>query len=172
MYNTEVMSRTKWILTTVIAATLIFVPAALFAQPKSTQTVVQAPVSVPLNATTIFTLVNAERTQIGLKPLIRDARLDASAQAKADDMAQNNYFDHISPTTGKHGYEYIPKGMCKYAGENISRMDDPTGDNNQDAVTGWLNSKLHREAILNPNLTVSGIGANGAYAVQHFCTPN
>lgn len=153
----------------IVASTLLTVSAVIYAQAQKEPTIQPASVSVPLNATTIFTLVNAERTQRGIAPLIRDARLDHSAQQKANDMTQNNYFAHISPTTGKHGYEYIPAGMCYKAGENIGLALDMAGDNNKDAVDWWLNSKPHREAMLDPNLSYTGVGVSGPNSVQHFC---
>ena len=155
----------------IVASTLFTVSAVIYAQAqKPAQTSTATLQSVPLNATTIFTLVNAERTKAGLSPLIRDSRLDASAQAKADDMAQNNYFDHVSPTTGKHGYEYIPKGMCSTKSENLTEtVFGEVGDFSKNSVTSWMNSKSHREAILNKAFTHTGVAISQNKVVQHFC---
>ena len=132
---------------------------------------IEPPVTVqPLNATIVFNLVNKERVKAGLKPLVRDARLDASTQAKADDMVKYNYFDHVRD--GKHGYQYVfdyAPNQCSYASENISIMNDPSGDNNADTVIGWMNSKPHHDAMLNPDYTLTGIAINDNKVVQHFC---
>jgi uncharacterized protein YkwD len=122
--------------------------------------------SVALNADTIFRLVNNERVKAGLKPLVRDSRLDASAQAKADDMAKYNYFDHVRD--GKHGYEYIPLGMCSYKSENIG-MTQGYYSNNTQQLDWWMHSKPHHDAILNANYTLTGVAVNGNKVVQHFC---
>jgi len=122
-----------------------------------------------LNADTLFELVNAERAKAGLQPLVRDARLDASAQAKADDMVRDGYFDHIDPTTSMHGYDYIAiKDECVYVGENIVRTDR-IGNDNTDAINQWKNSKPHLEAMLNVDYDTTGISVNDNIAVQHFC---
>lgn len=122
----------------------------------------------PLNADTVFNLVNAEREKAGVKPLARDARLDQSAQTKADDMANNNYFAHINPTTGVNGYKLIPSGLCSYQSENIN-----AALTNEEAVTEWMNSEPHRNAILDQQYDISGIGLawQGDYYIvtQHFC---
>jgi uncharacterized protein YkwD len=160
------MSKTKWILTSVFAAILLLVPAVVLANELRTPVAtVQAPATVQLNADTIFDLVNNERTQRGLKPLVRDVRLDTSAQIKADDMAVNNYFGHINPTTGVNGPTLIPVGMCSYKSENIiAGWPINTG-----VVSGWVNSELHRDAILDSRYTLAGVAVSGDKVVQHFC---
>src|SRR5690606_5722940 len=46
-------------------------------------------------------LVNAEREARGISPLTADPALSMMAQLKSEDMAQNNYFEHESPTYGQ-----------------------------------------------------------------------
>lgn len=129
---------------------------------------VEPPVIVsPLNADTIFNLVNNERVKAGLRPLVRDDRLDASAKAKADDMVKYNYFDHVRD--GKHGYEYIPVGMCSYKSENIENYTNPYFDSNKAVIYSFMQSTPHRDAILNKDYTLTGIAISGNKIVQHFC---
>lgn len=129
-------------------------------------------VAYPLNATIVFNLVNKERVNAGLKPLVRDARLDASAQAKADDMVAKNYFAHYNPANNEFvGNDYLMNpGLCSFSSENIVwvKYETPQEDN-QEAVDWWMNSKPHREAILNPDYTSSGLSINDKRIVQHFC---
>jgi uncharacterized protein YkwD len=169
VYHIEVMSKSKWILTIAFAATLITVPAVVFANAnKVTVIPYVAPASVPLNADVIFAKVNEQRVQNGLKPLVRDARLDASAKAKADDMRTFTYNKHINPTTGKNGYTYVfdyAPGLCAYASENLSW--DYQAENA--VVDGWMGSKPHHDAILDPSYTISGLAVSGNKVVQHFC---
>lgn len=151
-----------------LVTALLFVPVAVLA--SRSQTTVQAPqtvLSVDLNADTIFDLVNAERTKNGLQPLVRDSRLDQTAQARADDMVARNYFAHRDPVTGENMVKALP--YCNFNGENISAMYDNSGDNNRDAVIGWMNSKPHHDAILDTRYTTSGIAVSGDKTVQLFC---
>ncbi|WP_088008510.1 CAP domain-containing protein [Indiicoccus explosivorum] len=110
--------------------------------------------SHPLAAETAA-LVNQERAAVGAQALTEDPALSQIAQAKAEDMAANNYFDHQSPTYGSpfrmaydFGYSY------EMFGENIA-----VGYTSADAVmNGWMNSSSHRENLLNPGYTFIGIG--------------
>jgi uncharacterized YkwD family protein len=91
------------------------------------------------------------------------------AQAKAEDMAQNNYFSHTSPTYGTP-FEMLKAFGVSYstAGENIAK-----GQKSADAVmTAWMNSDGHRKNILGTGYTKLGVGyvnKNGTtYWVQMF----
>ena len=158
-----------FVLTIITALLITGVSITVLSQktPEKPQYVAQTE-DIPLNADTIFNLVNAERKKAGVKPLARDARLDQSAQTKADDMANNNYFAHINPTTGVNGYKLIPSGLCSYQSENIN-----AALTNEEAVTEWMNSEPHRNAILDQQYDISGIGLawQGDYYIvtQHFC---
>ena len=137
---------------------------------------IEPPVTAqPLNATIVFNLVNKERVKAGLKPLVRDARLDASAQFKADDMVARNYFDHYDPTNEKvmngvqKGYELTDHNTCKTISENLVDDINETGDGNISSVSSWMQSKPHHDAILNPDYTLTGVAISGTKVVQHFC---
>jgi uncharacterized protein YkwD len=163
--------RKRVLLISLATAILLLVPAVVFAL-KPHQTAVQAPQTVvanKLNADTLFTLVNAERAKNGLQPLIRDARLDETAQERADDMINRNYFSHYDPVTGGNLVQIIPTNpQCISASENIIKVDE-YGEKNADALRWWLNSKSHREAILRADYTLTGVAVNGNIGVQHFC---
>jgi uncharacterized protein YkwD len=141
-------------------------------KPKKTVTNVQAveqPPTVKLNADTIFNLVNAERAKNGLQPLIRDARLDATAQARADDMVARNYFSHNDPATGEKMIDKQDAG-CHFS-ENISDgIYSDNGDFNKNVVRGWMQSKPHHDAILLAEYNTTGLAVSGNKVVQHFCT--
>ena len=51
----------------------------------------------PPDAQEMLELVNQERAKVGAAPLKLDERLNASAQEKADDMQNRDYYGHISP---------------------------------------------------------------------------
>lgn len=111
--------------------------------------------------------VNKERAKTGAKPLELDERLNQSAQLKADDMKQFKYYDHVNPTTGKHGYDYIKASglSCRVGGENLT-----FGDDAKEVVLSWLGSNAHREAMLGSEVNLAGYGISGDYIVLHLCT--
>lgn len=117
----------------------------------------------------VVRLVNAERKSRGLPALRRTAKISRVACLKAEDMRDRNYFSHTSPTYGTPFEMLSNKGVrYAYAGENIA-MGQVTA---QEVVQAWMNSKGHRENILNPNYTKIGVGCcdnvQGPYWVQLF----
>jgi uncharacterized protein YkwD len=81
------------------------------------------------------------------------------------DMKENNYFAHDSPTKGGLA-DRLEAGEIKYhlAGENIAaKYVDGIA-----AVEGWLNSKGHRETLLNEKFTHLGVGVIEKYYTQNF----
>lgn len=112
----------------------------------------------------ILQLANAERAKVGAKPLKSNADLNKLATMKSQDIVENNYFSHQSPTYGSpfdmmktYGISYM------YAGENLAINSDADKAHN-----AWMNSEGHRKNLLNPDFTEIGIGlypkGNGSYA--------
>lgn len=66
----------------------------------------------PPDAQEMLELVNQERAKVGVAPLRLDERLNASAQEKADDMQNRDYYDHKSPDSIE-GYSLVFKHMAK-----------------------------------------------------------
>ena len=60
------------------------------------------PEETPLDSDSerLFALINEYRNESGLKPFIWDERLNETARLKAEDMAENKYFNHNSPIYG------------------------------------------------------------------------
>jgi uncharacterized YkwD family protein len=110
-------------------------------------------------------LVNQERTKAGVAPLKVDAELSRVARIKSQDMKDNNYFSHTSPTYGSP-FDMMKSFGIKYrtAGENIAKHGSV-----ESAHVGLMNSEGHRKNILNPNFTHIGIGiVDGRYYTQMF----
>lgn len=108
-----------------------------------------------LIALEILELVNIERSKVGLSMLEMSDELSAVAHRKSKDMANNNYFDHTSPTYGSPFYMMTQFGI-KYnaAGENIAMgYTDAQG-----VVNGWMNSPGHRANILSYDFNTLGVG--------------
>ena len=115
----------------------------------------------------VIRLVNAERAKYGLAALTEDAALTRTARMKSQDMRDNRYFDHNSPTYGTPFQLMKSQGIAyRTAGENIA-MGYATPEA---VVTAWMNSAGHRANILNVSYTRIGVGyvASGNYWTQHF----
>lgn len=99
-------------------------------------------------------LVNAERSKRGLTPLKVDLELCEVARYKSQDMVDNSYFSHYSPTYGSP-FEMLKNFKIKYiyAGENIAGNSAVKA-----AHESLMNSEGHKKNILNSNFTHIGIG--------------
>ena len=102
----------------------------------------------------VLELVNKERVKKGLVPLKLNKKLNDIALKKSNDMAINNYFSHNSKKLGTP-FEQMKKSGIKYktAGENIAKGQKTP----QEVMTTWMNSKGHRDNIMNPKFTEMGI---------------
>lgn len=102
----------------------------------------------------VFNLINTQRTNNGLSALKEDAEVQKVARIKAQDMVNNNYFSHTSPTYGSPFDMLKSFGITyKSAGENIAGNSTNSG-----AVNAWMNSPGHKANILNTNFNYTGIG--------------
>lgn len=117
----------------------------------------------------MLNLVNQERSRNGLAPLQVEPALVQTARKKAQDMIENNYFGHLSPTYGSP-FEMMQEAGVKYryAGENLAGAPSVA-----QAHQALMASPGHRANILNPQFTHIGIGIvdGGPYGqmfVQHF----
>lgn len=108
--------------------------------------------------TTVSGLVeetNVQRTGDGLSALGLNSKLNAAAQAKANDMAARNYWSHNTPEGNppwiffsNAGYDY------KAAGENLAYGFDSSNT----TIVAWMNSPGHRANIMNTTFTEVGFG--------------
>ncbi|SEB15098.1 spore coat assembly protein SafA [Thalassobacillus cyri] len=119
---------------------------------------------------TVVELTNQARIQKGIKPLHMDEALERVAAAKAEDMAENSYFSHQSPTYGSP-FMMLRDFRIDFerAAENIAVAPYYP----EEVVSQWLGHPGHRKNILNTRMTHSGAGyaegKNGkGYYVQFF----
>lgn len=91
--------------------------------------------------------MNVRRAAFGLPPLHEDARLDAAADDRLDDMEDQGYWAHVSPD-GREPFQWLrPRGYdYRYAGENLAVGFETA----EILVDAWMESKGHRENILSP----------------------
>lgn len=112
-----------------------------------------------------------------LPPLLENAKLNAAAMAKAKDMFEGQYFEHVSPggvdpgeLVKKYGYDYIVSGENLILGNFASEKD---------VVQRWMDSPGHRANILHGRFTEIGVAVlKGTYeghtvwiGVQEFGLP-
>ena len=115
----------------------------------------------------VIRLVNEQRTKNGLKPLKANWELSRIARYKSQDMADNNYFSHTSPTYGSPFQMMKQFGITyRSAGENIAQGYSTP----QAVVNAWMNSPGHRANILNASYTQIGVGyvSQGNHWTQMF----
>lgn len=110
-------------------------------------------------------LINEERAKEGKKPLVMDEELVKLARMKSQDMIENNYFSHTSPTYGSP-FDMMKKYGVSYrtAGENLAGNQTV-----EKAHVALMNSPGHRANIMNDNFTHVGIGIvkGGVYGVMY-----
>lgn len=101
----------------------------------------------------VLNLINEQRRQYGLSELKAYGELQRVAKLKAQDLVNNKYFSHTSPTFGTP-FEMLQKeGVTyKYAGENLAGNE--TGIK---AVNAWMNSPAHKDNILDSDYEYTGI---------------
>lgn len=106
----------------------------------------------------IFDAVNAVRGDRGVDRLAWSPALAEVARAHSRNMAREGFFDHFDPS-GRTPSKRLDAAGIAYmrAEENIAknlRADDPVAD----TVRGWMESPPHRQAILDAQVTRSGVG--------------
>ena len=101
----------------------------------------------------LLAATNDQRAKDGLPGLRKSERLSQAAMLKANDIIQNQYWDHTSPS-GVEPWQWIQKTNYTYseAGENLAR-DFSTADG---TVAGWMASEKHRENMLKPSYSDVG----------------
>jgi len=117
------------------------------------------------NAKQILDITNIMRIRHHLKPLDWDEKLTEVALAHSVDMYENDDFSHTSKVNGELA-DRLEAGDVFYqlAGENIAAnyADAPA------VMEGWLNSKGHRETLLNSEFTHLGVGVYKRHYTQNF----
>lgn len=121
----------------------------------------------------VFELVNKERAARGLATYKYSSDLAYVARLKSQDMINNNYFSHTSPTYGSP-FQMMEKFGLRFsaAGENIAYGQKTASE----VMNAWMNSAGHKANILSSAYTTIGVGvakaANGTlYWTQEFINP-
>ena len=111
-------------------------------------------ISVSKQEEIVLELLNRDRANNGLPPLMLDPELSRIARIKSQDMKDNRYFAHLSPTYGTAGQMLTHFGYAyNGAGENIAHH--ATVEKSQAA---FMSSPGHRANILGRQWVKVGIG--------------
>jgi uncharacterized protein YkwD len=143
----------------------IWLATALQSTEVEQQTIALPPISTRPHSTqnetgdenTLLDELNAERTKHGLRRLILNRQLTNAARSHSDEMANESYFGHTSPsglTCFQRMAQFGARVNGNYSGENIA-LDM----NAQHAEAAMMASPGHRENILDPNYKEVGIAA-------------
>lgn len=117
----------------------------------------------------IFDLINAERRHQGLRPLVFNAQLNQMASIQAHNMAYYQKMAHVLPnatlpTLGDRAH-YVRYPFMRLA-ENVA-LGYP---NAETVVEGWMNSRGHRQNILDAGVVETGIAiARSATGGLYYC---
>jgi len=124
---------------------------------------------------TLLELLNKERAKKELPPLRPHPLLFKVARSHSKNMARQEKMEHV--LDGKNPGQRILASGYDYgrATENIAMSDGP-GAPLAEIVSGWMESKIHRENLLDPKVSETGLGvatnAKGeVYYTQVFARP-
>ena len=118
----------------------------------------------------VFAAANHQRRLHGLPVLAWSEALADQARIQSTNMMERGFFSHVDPVRGPLAARLnaagIPWLRCS---ENIFReqgMDDPPDS----AVEGWMKSPAHRQSLLDPLVTQSGVGIAISPDTEYFIT--
>jgi hypothetical protein len=98
---------------------------------------------------------NTARASTGVPVLKLNSKLDAAAQANADDMAARDYWSHYTPEGNP---PWIWVNNQGYAYQALAQNLATGFSDEQSTIDGWMASPPHRENLLNSTYTEVGFG--------------
>ena len=104
--------------------------------------------------TEVANLINSARAQAGLSPLTINAQLTAAAQGHSIDMACHGLISHSGSDASTPHDRMVAAGYSPtFSAEIIYGSGYP-----QTALDWWMSDQIHRDTILNANITEMGVG--------------
>jgi uncharacterized protein YkwD len=118
----------------------------------------------------VFALANRQRKLHRLPELAWNDVLTRQARLQSTNMMERGFFAHVDPVRGGLPARLRAAGIQWIrCGENIFReqgLDDPPDA----AVDGWMKSPAHRESLLDPLFTQTGVGIAISPDTEYFIT--
>ncbi len=155
--------------------TILLTLAADKPEPKKVET---SRLEMSKDEQTLLELTNKERAENKLPPLKPNPILFQVARAHSANMLKQGKMEHV--LDGKTPVQRVEASGYDYqrVAENIAATEQGTKQTDLLPIVmkGWMNSKVHRDNILKPNVTEIGLGiarnAKGdAYYTQVFAAP-
>ncbi len=122
----------------------------------------------------VLQLINLERTEAGLSPVVLEPKLSKVANAYACKMIENDFFEHLDPLTGRGPADRaIAQKYTFFAiGENLASGATTAAE----VMELWMASPAHQAIILDQRWKEVGIGVrvggkHGIYWIQEFGDP-
>jgi len=116
-------------------------------------------------ARALLDLVNTERELRGYRALEWEEGIAEAARAHSQDMADNDFLAHESPTTG------TLRDRANAAGYTMCGVAENIAHGYLDAISvhhGWMNSTGHRQNVLYEGFRSFGAGVVGDYYTEEF----
>jgi uncharacterized protein YkwD len=101
----------------------------------------------------LLALINAARAEAGVPKLALNAQLSEAAQRHSLDTACNNLISHTGSDGSSIGQRIAAAGYSPSYYLEIIAIGGP-----QDAMSQWMGEALHRNAVLDRNVSEIGIG--------------
>jgi len=118
----------------------------------------------------IFSLANRQRSLHGVHPLEWNDAVAEVARRHSMNMMERGFFSHSDPVRGPLSTRLHAANVgWTRCGENIFReqgMDDPADA----AIEGWMRSPAHRQSLLDPLFTQTGVGIAISPDTEYFIT--
>jgi uncharacterized protein YkwD len=107
----------------------------------------------------VVSLLNADRTALGLVPVRVDSRLMAIARARSADMIAKHYFSHTLPD-GRNVFDILTASNLTWfsAGEIIAWNNYPMDVTASTANRQWMNSPGHKAVVVSTGFNYVGVG--------------
>ncbi len=124
----------------------------------------------------VFDAIDNQREHIGVARLIWSDELAAAARAQSVNMMDRDFFAHVDPVQGDLAARLSSAGIrWVRCGENLfteTGYIEPVWT----AIVEWMHSPGHKQTLLDPAFTYSGVGiarnAEGRYwMTQIFIVP-
>lgn len=159
-------------------------------QPAANTTDETPELNTTVAALAVTEAVNRERAERGIAPVAYDEGIAVVARNHSQDMIERGYYAHESPD-GETAFDRIEDGpsSCAAVGENIAAtwwyepFETTEGERDRHTTVEeladglaeqWLNSRSHRENMLDPRWKRTGVGVavteeGEVLVTQNFC---
>lgn len=101
----------------------------------------------------LLSLINDARSEAGARPVTLNTQLSAAAQGHSEDQACHSLISHTGSDGSSIGQRLAAAGYAASYYIEIIAVGTP-----QDALSQWNDDALHRNALIDRNVTEVGIG--------------